>query len=45
MIDLIVWPDSVADGNFPSKTPGKCGEDSEMRRLTKVQINPNNTNY
>lgn len=38
MVDLRVWPNQIADGNFPTKTPGK-GRDhgkEQMQRLAKV---------
>ncbi|XP_063232536.1 phosphatidylinositol 3-kinase catalytic subunit type 3 [Bacillus rossius redtenbacheri] len=38
MLDLRVWPNTVADGNFPSKTPGKARDHGkeQMQRLAKL---------
>ncbi|KAE8745182.1 Phosphatidylinositol 3-kinase catalytic subunit type 3 [Frankliniella occidentalis] len=38
MLDLRVWPDRVADGSFPSCTPGKARSHGkeQMQRLSKL---------
>ena len=38
MIDLKVWPNCEADGNFPSQTPGKTKDNGKIQtqRLAKV---------
>ncbi|XP_025833575.1 phosphatidylinositol 3-kinase catalytic subunit type 3 [Agrilus planipennis] len=38
MLDLRVWPNKEADGNFPSSTPGKVKGDGhdQMQRLAKL---------
>jgi hypothetical protein len=38
MLDLRVWPNQEADGNFPSSTPGKARDHGkeQMQRLAKV---------
>jgi hypothetical protein len=38
MLDLRVWPNQEADGNFPSTTPGKARDHGkeQMQRLAKV---------
>ena len=37
MHDLRVWPEVVADGNYPTTTPGKTsGKEDEMSRLAKL---------
>lgn len=38
MVDLRVWPNQVADGNFPSTTPGKSRDlgKEQMQRLAKL---------
>ncbi|XP_046401340.1 phosphatidylinositol 3-kinase catalytic subunit type 3 [Ischnura elegans] len=38
MVDLRVWPNQVADGNFPSSTPGKSRDlgKEQMQRLAKL---------
>jgi hypothetical protein len=38
MLDLRVWPNKEADGNFPSTTPGKARDHGkeQMQRLAKV---------
>ena len=42
MHDLKVWPGVEADGNFPSTTIGKNGDEDQMSKLSKVSTdNPN----
>lgn len=38
MLDLRVWPNKEADGNFPSSTPGKARDNGkeQMQRLSKL---------
>lgn len=37
MLDLRVWPNREADGNFPTLTPGKTKNGKEqMQRLAKL---------
>lgn len=38
MLDLRVWPNKEADGNFPSSTPGKEKDNgkAQMQRLAKL---------
>lgn len=38
MLDLRVWPNCVADGSYPSKTPGKAYDNGkeQMQRLAKL---------
>lgn len=38
MMDLRVWPNKVADGNFPTTTPGKVTNENkdDMQRLAKL---------
>jgi hypothetical protein len=38
MLDLRVWPNQEADGNFPSSIPGKARDHGkeQMQRLAKV---------
>lgn len=38
MLDLRVWPNREADGNFPSSTPGKEKDNgkAQMQRLAKL---------
>lgn len=38
MLDLRVWPNKEADGNFPNTTPGKAkdNEKEQMQRLAKL---------
>lgn len=37
-MDLRVWPNREADGNYPSSTPGKvkCDSEDAMQRLSKL---------
>lgn len=39
MMDLKVWPNCEADGNFPSQTPGKTKDEGKIQtqRLAKVK--------
>lgn len=38
MLDLRVWPNKEADGNYPSSTPGKAriNGKEQMQRLSKL---------
>lgn len=38
MLDLRVWPNKEADGNYPSSTPGKEKDNgkAQMQRLAKL---------
>lgn len=38
MLDLRVWPNKEADGNYPSSTPGKARDSGkeQMQRLSKL---------
>ncbi|XP_018917023.1 phosphatidylinositol 3-kinase catalytic subunit type 3 [Bemisia tabaci] len=38
MLDLRVWPKQVADGNYPSKTPGKPQDDDKEHKQTLAKL-------
>ncbi|XP_055595216.1 phosphatidylinositol 3-kinase catalytic subunit type 3 [Uranotaenia lowii] len=36
LYDLKVWPELEGDGYYNSKTPGKCNDNNQMQRLSKL---------